>query len=66
MGFNLPSGCSQTDIDRALGSDEDRYDSGFFCDACCDVGWLEAPEGVIACTECSQPFTFSDFGLHVE
>jgi hypothetical protein len=61
MTINLPPGCTQAQIDRAFGDDEDRYESEFFCEACCDLGWLPCGTFVLPCTECSAEFTLHDF-----
>jgi len=39
----------------------DADDPEFGCWACEDLGWMEHPdEGIIPCTECSQPVEFEN------
>jgi hypothetical protein len=43
-GWNLPPGCTDADIDRAMGGDEECYHEAF------EINW----EGLATCSDCGE------------
>jgi hypothetical protein len=58
-GWNLPPGCTQSDIDRAFGGDEDGYYGDDYAepdyeDRCLHIDYDETPEDAWVCVDCGH------------